>query len=165
MGYLQVAEDISLVISIQRKFSFLQSVPGVCAIQRPYLPIQHPYVIKPNIQLMENNETVLSMYNMNQMSGMKRLIDETPNNTSRKSINLGWNSPQDGTEGSPIWPLPTSLPLLPKIPSVLPSSNYVTLLHDARVNNSSHRVKIEKCAFHNTNQGQHHKGSFNDDIE
>ena len=55
MGYLQVAEDISLVISIQRKFSFLQSVPGVCAIQRPYLPIQHPYVIKPNIQLMENN--------------------------------------------------------------------------------------------------------------
>ncbi|XP_028772581.1 protein RICE SALT SENSITIVE 3-like isoform X1 [Neltuma alba] len=139
----KVAEDISLVIRIQRKFSFLQSVPSGFAIQRPY-PVQHPYVLKPNIQMMESNETVLSVYNMNQMSGVKRLIDERPNNASRKSINLGWNSPQDGTAGQPIWSLPPTLPLLPKIPSLFPSYNYITLLHDAEINSTSHRVKVEE---------------------
>ncbi|KAK4274663.1 hypothetical protein QN277_017854 [Acacia crassicarpa] len=161
----KVAEDLSLVIGIQRKFSFLQSVPGVFAIQRPYLPIKHPYVVKPNVQMMKNNETVISVYDMNQTSGVKRLIEETPNNNaSKKSINLGWNSPQDGTAGSPSWTLPISLPLLPQIPSVIPSYNYITLLHDARINSSSHTVKLEDCAFHNTIEG-HQKGSFNTDIE
>ncbi|XP_054791966.1 uncharacterized protein LOC129298881 [Prosopis cineraria] len=160
----KVAEDFSLVISTQRKFSFLQSVPGVFAIQRPYLPIQHPYVLKPNIQTMESNETVLSLYNMNQVIGAKRLIDETPNYASRKSTNLGWNSPQDGAAGPPMWPLPPPLPSVPKNSSVVPSYNYITLLHDARINGPGHRVKVEECAFRYTNGGDQN-GSFTSDLE
>ena len=84
-------EDLNLVISIQRKFSYLQSIPGVFAIQRSYLPIQHPYVLKPNNQILENNETTFSLDDQRQLGGTKRLIDERPEGSPIKSINLGWN--------------------------------------------------------------------------
>lgn len=52
---VQIAEDIDLVLNIQRKFSYLQTIPGMLTIQRPYLPIQHPCITKPNFQTMETN--------------------------------------------------------------------------------------------------------------
>ncbi|KAK4786901.1 hypothetical protein SAY86_010734 [Trapa natans] len=38
-SFAKTAEDINLVVSIQRKFSYLQSIPGVFSIQRPFLPL------------------------------------------------------------------------------------------------------------------------------
>ncbi|GMY28722.1 transcription factor [Fagus crenata] len=138
-SFEKIAEDLNLVISIQRKFSYLQSIPGVFAIQRPYLPIQHPYVLKPS------QETSFSFYDKRQLTGMKRLFDEKPDdNSSVKSINLGWNTPQNGIAGPPIWSIPPLFPptmscslgtLLSKLPSVLPSCNAIEAPHTAMLNN------------------------------
>ncbi|OMP03907.1 hypothetical protein COLO4_10120 [Corchorus olitorius] len=126
----KIVEDLNLVISIQRKFSYLQSIPGVFAIQRPYLPIQHPYVLKPNNQTLETHETTtFCLDDKPQFVGTKRLINERPEDSPIKSINLGWNSPQNGILGPPFWSIPPLLPpmscslgaLLSKLPSVIPS--------------------------------------------
>ncbi|KAA3488773.1 transcription factor LHW-like isoform X2 [Gossypium australe] len=126
----KMVEDLNLVISIQRKFSYLQSIPGVFAIQRPYLPIQHPYALKPNNQMPEHHETATICHDdKRQFGGTKRLIDERPEDSPIKSINLGWNSPQNGIIGPPFWSIPPLLPtvscslgaLLSKLPSVIPS--------------------------------------------
>ncbi|XP_048436563.1 uncharacterized protein LOC103950522 isoform X3 [Pyrus x bretschneideri] len=109
----KILEDLNLVISIQRKLSYLQSIPGVFAMQRPYLPIQHPYILKPNPQMIANHDqTALSVYEKRQLTGAKRLFNEVPDDSQTKSINLGWNTPQNGLPGSPPSPI---LPLLPSI--------------------------------------------------
>ncbi|XP_068307352.1 uncharacterized protein [Pyrus communis] len=109
----KILEDLNLVISIQRKLSYLQSIPGVFAMQRPCLPIQHPYILKPNPQMIANHDqTALSVYEKRQLTGAKRLFNEVPDDSQTKSINLGWNTPQNGLPGSPPSPI---LPLLPSI--------------------------------------------------
>ncbi|KAI4337009.1 hypothetical protein L6164_015471 [Bauhinia variegata] len=187
-SFNKIAQDVNLVISIQRKFSYLQSIPGVFAIQRPYLPIQHPYMLKPRFQMIENNETALSMYNTNQVSGAKRVIDEISNHSSTKSINLGWNSPQNGTaaagpssllSGLPRMPIP-NMPcslgtLLSKLPAVIPSYDS-TQATDTDMNNNVNRVsgtrnraKVEECGFrvsHNGGDDQKAKiGSLNANMD
>ncbi|XVF36331.1 hypothetical protein REPUB_Repub19eG0049100 [Reevesia pubescens] len=150
----KIVEDLNLVISIQRKFSYLQSIPGVFAIQRPYLPIQHPYVLKPNNQILENQETTFCLDDKRQSGGTKRLIDERPEDSPIKSINLGWNSPQNGIIGSPFWSIPPLLPtmscslgaLLSKLPSVIPSYTAIEAPNIAMINNTnngSQRVKAD----------------------
>lgn len=132
----KIVEDLNLVISIQRKFSYLQSIPGIYAIQRPYLPIQHPYTFKPNNphNMIESNETALSMDDKGQLAGLKRLYGERPNDQSSiKSMNFSYNSPQNGIAGSQplLWSIPPLLPsiscsyggLSSKLPSVAPSYN------------------------------------------
>ena len=147
-------EDLNLVISIRRKFSYLQSIPGVFAIQRSYLPIQHPYVLKPNNQILENNETTLCLDDKRQLGGTKRLIDERSEESPIKSVNLGWNSPQNGIIRSPFWSIPPLLPtmscslgaLLSKLPSVIPSYNAIEAPDIALINNTnntSQRVKAD----------------------
>ena len=147
-------EDLNLVISIQRKFSYLQSIPGVFAIQRPYLPIQYPYVLKPNNQILENHETTFCLDDKRQLGGTKRLIDERPEDSPIKSVNLGWNSPQNGIIRSPFWSIPPLLPtmscslgaLLSKLPSVIPSYNAIEAPDIALINNTnntSQRVKAD----------------------
>ncbi|KAL2637128.1 hypothetical protein AAZX31_06G039800 [Glycine max] len=59
-SFNKISEDLNLVISIQRQFSYLQSIPGVFGIQRPYLPLQHPYIVKPSF--IENN--AMTLYDM-----------------------------------------------------------------------------------------------------
>ncbi|GMI91123.1 hypothetical protein HRI_002781600 [Hibiscus trionum] len=108
----KMVEDLNLVISIQRKFSYLQSIPGVFAIQRPYLPIQHTYALKPNNQMSENHETSICHDEKCQLGGMKRLIYERSDDSPIKSINLGWNSPQNGIIGPPFCSIP---PLVPTV--------------------------------------------------
>lgn len=114
--------------------------------------------------MIEGNEAALSVYNMSQVNGVKRLIDETSNYASMKSINTGWNSPQNGTTGPPLWsPPPPSLPLPPNLPYAVPSYNAITNLHDNRIDDS-HRVKVEECGFHTSDDGDH-RGSFNTNME
>lgn len=99
MAFLQVPEDLNLVINVQRKFSYLHSMPGIFAVQRPYLPSQHPYVLKPDVQIE------------NQSTGLKRLFSSMLDESPIKSINLGWNTPQHSLpSGSPVWPIPPLLP-------------------------------------------------------
>ncbi|KAH1109711.1 hypothetical protein GLYMA_04G041700v4 [Glycine max] len=70
-SFNKIAEDLNLVISIQRQFSYLQSIPGVFGIQRPYLRLQHPYIVKPSF--IASN--AMPLYDM------------------------GWNTPQNGAPG------------------------------------------------------------------
>ncbi|XP_059636733.1 uncharacterized protein LOC132278850 isoform X2 [Cornus florida] len=139
----KIGEDLNLVISIQRKFSYLQSIPGIYAIQRPYLPIQHPYTFKPNnphMMIETNIETSLQINDKRQLTGTKRLYGEESAQTTSpiKAINLGYSSsPQNGVTGPPpVWSIPPLLPpmscsfgaLLSKLPSVVPSYNAIEAL-------------------------------------
>ncbi|CAK9135355.1 unnamed protein product [Ilex paraguariensis] len=144
----KVVEDLNLVISIQRKFSYLQSIPGIYAIQRPYLPSQHPYTFKPNnpnIMLETNEKTFIDEYKC-QLAGSKRQYVEEQNDSPVKSINLGHNSPQNGVaELSAIWSIPPLFPpmscslgaLLTKLPSVVPSDNATEALESPLENKST----------------------------
>ncbi|ESR47948.1 hypothetical protein CICLE_v10001451mg [Citrus x clementina] len=143
----KIVEDLNLVISVQRKFSYLQSIPGFFAIQRPYLPVHFPYIIKPNNHTMESQETALLADNKCLLTGAKRLLHEIPEDSPLKSINIGWNSPQIGIAGAPIWSIPPLMPtmscslgaLLSKLPSVIPSC-YVSESPSATLMNNSSRI-------------------------
>lgn len=169
----QIVEDLNLVIYIQRKFSYLQSIPGVFSMQRPYLPIQHPYILKPNnTQVIENQEASLSVNEKRQSTstGMKRLFNEMgDDDSSIKSMNMGWNTPQNSTAGSALCSIPPLLPsmscslgaLLSKLPSVVPSYSYNTIQANdttmamllsnnlnstsqiMKINNSGGNIKVE----------------------
>ncbi|KAJ6675872.1 TRANSCRIPTION FACTOR MYC/MYB-RELATED [Salix viminalis] len=167
----KIVEDLNLVISIQRKFSYLQSIPGIFAIQRPYLPIQHPFIIKPDTHTIENQEIAFSVDDKRQITGVKRLFDQRIDDSPIKSINLGWNSPQNGIPGPPIWSIPPLLPtmscslgaLLSKLPSPTPSYSNIEalgtfLLSSSNNNNNnscssmSQRVKVDDLGV--TREGQ-----------
>ncbi|KAF8024599.1 hypothetical protein BT93_F1696 [Corymbia citriodora subsp. variegata] len=116
----KIAEDLNLVIGIQRKFSYLQSIPGIFTIQRPYLPLQNPYLRKSHISITEHHETFYLEDEKRQYIGAKRLFEEAPDGCPVKSINLGWNTPQYGVQGPSMWPIP---PLLSKLPPVITPCN------------------------------------------
>ena len=157
-----------MVISIQRKFSYLQSIPGIFAIQRPYLPIQHPYIIKPNTHTIENQEIAFSVDDKRQITGVKRLFQESLDDFPIKAINMGWNSPQNGIPGPPIWSIPPLLPtmscslgaLLSKLPSATPSYSNIEALDTSLLNNNnnnnrssiSQRVRVDDLGV--TREGQ-----------
>ncbi|KAJ8763262.1 hypothetical protein K2173_026163 [Erythroxylum novogranatense] len=152
----KIVEDINLVISVQRKFSYLQSLPGVFAIQRPCLPIQHPYILKPNPQIVESQEATFSVDEKHQIAGLKRLFDGTVYDSPTKSINLGCNSPQDAITGSPIWSIPPLMPsmscslgaLLSKLPSVTPQYSDPESPGTGLIirEHTRYRVKIDGCS-------------------
>ena len=159
-------EDLNLVISIQRKFSYLQSIPGIFAIQRPYLPIQHPFIIKPDTHTIENQDIAFSVDDKRQITGVKRLFDQRIDDSPIKSVNLGWNSPQNGIPGPPIWSIPPLLPtmscslgaLLSKLPSATPSYSNIEALGTFLLSNNnscssmSQRVKVDDLGV--TREGQ-----------
>ncbi|XP_024440479.1 uncharacterized protein LOC18104847 isoform X2 [Populus trichocarpa] len=163
----KIVEDLNLVISIQRKFSYLQSIPGIFAIQRPYLPIQHPYITKPNTHTIENQEIAFSVDDKRQITGVKRLFHESLDDFPIKAINMGWNSPQNGIPGPPIWSIPPLLPtmscslgaLLSKLPSATPSYSNIEALGTSLLNNNnnnrtsiSQRVRVDDLGV--TREGQ-----------
>ncbi|KAF2324338.1 hypothetical protein GH714_012662 [Hevea brasiliensis] len=156
----KIVEDLNLVINVQRKFSYLQSLPGVFAVQRPYLPTQDPYILKPNTRMIESQETAFSIDDKRQITGVKRLFDERFHDSAIKSINLGWNSPQNGIGGPPIWSIPPLLPtmscslgaLLSKLPTVIPSYGTTgavdtTLLNSNNNYSTSQTAKVNNCGL------------------
>lgn len=150
-----MVEDLNLVISIQRKFSYLQSIPGIFSIQRPYLPIQQ----------LNASESSFPPDEKSRLAGAKRLYGDRPGEPPIKSVNLGWNSPQNGVAGPAIWSIPPLSPnmscslgaLLSKLPSVLPSYNHTeahdtTLLSNnsnSNVNSTSQRLKLNEVGGFN----------------
>ncbi|KAF8404974.1 hypothetical protein HHK36_009869 [Tetracentron sinense] len=155
---IQIVEDLNLVISIQRKFSYLHSIPGVFAMQRPYLPIQHPNTLKPNTQMIKNsNEMGFVVDDNRHVKGGKRCYGERLDDSPIKSMNLGWNSPQTAVGGGPFWSIPPLLPtmscslgaLLSKLPSVIPSHDAIEALDNSTSsgqhytnNSTSRRLKF-----------------------
>ncbi|CAL5385354.1 unnamed protein product [Camellia sinensis] len=132
----KIVEDLNLVISIQRKFSYIQSIPGIYAIQRPYQfqPIQYPYTFKPI-----NNHTTFESHDdkCHYLTGTKRLLyggkqEEEP---PLKSLNLGYNTSGGGAPPSP--PLFPSMPcslgaLLSKVPFVVPNYHPIEAIESRR---------------------------------
>ncbi|KAL3505127.1 hypothetical protein ACH5RR_034968 [Cinchona calisaya] len=165
----KVAEDLNLVISIQRKFSYLQSIPGIYAIQRPYLPIPQPHTLRTNTTphlMIENNETAYGVDDKSQVIGSKRLFCDRPDEFPVKSINLGYNSPHNAISSGPppaLWSIPPLLPsttcnaraiLYSKIPSnISPSYNAIGAIETAMLGkqnctmkSSSMCVKANECS-------------------
>ncbi|WJX15936.1 hypothetical protein P8452_06028 [Trifolium repens] len=138
-SFNKIAEDLDLVLNIQRKFSYLQTIPGVFSIQRqPHLSFQNPYITKPNFQIMESNEI-----SKNQVTKVNNLHDQRSNYLSMISINLGSNFPQNGTSMPPLWSPQPSLP-----------NNHIQLQETNRIiNNTSKKVKIEEGTFHIADYG------------
>lgn len=146
------------MLSIQRKFSCLQTIPGMFAIQRPqHLPIQlqqHPCITKPNFMMMENDhEMAQHAYNKNQVTQVNALHhDERSNYFSMIAINLGRNLPQNnGTATPPLWSPPPSLPNMMSCNlGAFLSVNNPTQVHETnRINNNTgQKFKVEENAFH-----------------
>ncbi|KAK7283280.1 hypothetical protein RIF29_12696 [Crotalaria pallida] len=170
-SFNKIAEDLNLVISIQRKFSYLQSIPGVFAIQRPYLPIQHPYIFKPSFQMIENisNGMPLSAYNNTnpQVTGVNRVHYDKANYSSTIAIDLGLNHhPQNETVAGPppFWSGPPSLPnmscnlgnLVSKLPSITPYHSS-TQVHNPEMQSNGEKVKIEDDGDHKGQVGSLNK--------
>lgn len=110
-------EDLNLVLNIQRKFSYLQSIPGIYAIQRPYLGQR--FMQTTNGTDEDRHET----------TGLKSQNYEQPDIS--KSLYLGYNTtPQNCSSGEPLplWSFPPLLPsnlgaFLPRVSS-LPGQYY-----------------------------------------
>ncbi|KAJ4963655.1 hypothetical protein NE237_023594 [Protea cynaroides] len=140
----KILEDLNLVISIQRKFNYLQSIPGVLGMQRPYLPIQqYTDTSKHNTQMTKTKQAALMADDKHLAIGGKRCHSDRWEELPIKSINLGWNSPQTSI-GGPLCSNPPLLPfmsrslgaLLSKLPSVVPPNNAMRA-PDRTLNNSS----------------------------
>ncbi|XP_016443192.2 uncharacterized protein LOC107768585 [Nicotiana tabacum] len=150
-SFNKVVEDLNLVVSIQRKFSYLQSIPGIYAIQRPYLPIQHPYTYKPKDTTLVN-ATDHQMDDKNQLIGPKRLQGERLQEFPVKAINIGYNSPQ-GMASLPLWSIPSLLPSMPsnvgaflsKAPSSYANAVHDSIFHDGvmRMTDTSQNIKVD----------------------
>ncbi|MCL7032758.1 hypothetical protein MKW94_000130 [Papaver nudicaule] len=133
LGSLEkIMEDLNLVINIQRKFSYLHSIPSAFTMQRPYLtpPNAYPHTLKLHNQMTDFcvDDEKLQLRGGKRCYG-DRIEDEYPN----KSINIGWNSLHINSEaGIPFCSIPPLLPtnmscslevLLSKLPSVVPSDS------------------------------------------
>ena len=55
---MQVPEDLKLVMNTQRKFNYLQSIPGIFAMQRPYQAFSENYIqgFKHSLQIAEKED-------------------------------------------------------------------------------------------------------------
>lgn len=55
---MQVPQDLILVMNIQRKFNYLQSIPGMFAMQRPYQAFPENYIhgFKQSLQITEKED-------------------------------------------------------------------------------------------------------------
>uniref|UniRef100_A0A7N0TQR4 Transcription factor MYC/MYB N-terminal domain-containing protein n=1 Tax=Kalanchoe fedtschenkoi TaxID=63787 RepID=A0A7N0TQR4_KALFE len=115
----KVVEDRNLVASIQRKFSYLQGLPGIFALQRPYIPIQH---------LQPDSHTTRQQSIVKQSHGAKRTYDQLPNAQQPpcKTFHLGWNNTQNGRRLPPVLPIPPLYPY-PELHDPRDISSYVKI--------------------------------------
>ncbi|KAL8491980.1 hypothetical protein ACS0TY_023542 [Phlomoides rotata] len=141
----KVVEDLNMVLNIQRKFSFIQSIPGIYAIQRPFLQI-HEY----------NNAHAVMQTNVvqdkqHQVIGFKRQIYEQLEDLPSKSLCLGYTNDTSG--GLPMWSIPPLLPsnisggaFFSKIPSTA-VPHYGTDHDNIFLGNlkSHNKLKVDEC--------------------
>ncbi|KAL6013407.1 hypothetical protein ACLOJK_003905 [Asimina triloba] len=125
---IQVTEDLNLVINIQRKFNYLQSIPGIFSMQRPYISQSHnTNALKLDNQMADRIDYLDDKQHV--MGGKRFLSKEIEESPTSKCVNLGWNSPQNR---GIFWSAPPLLPpmshslgaLLSKLPAVIPQNNF-----------------------------------------
>ncbi|KVH98323.1 hypothetical protein Ccrd_023471 [Cynara cardunculus var. scolymus] len=110
----KVLEDLNLVISIQRKFSYLRSIPGLFSIQRPFSTIQHLYNPLKHKGVIGGN--VIGSDEAQQVIGSKVNIRGGESQLHKGpilSFGSGYNIQEIGRTGShgpPLWPIPPLLP-------------------------------------------------------
>ncbi|KAF5817529.1 putative transcription factor MYC/MYB [Helianthus annuus] len=113
----KIIEDLNLVLSIRRKFSYLRTIPGLFSIQRPFSTVQHSYNPLKHKSTIGPDEA-------QQVTG------------SKVNVHGGESEPHKG----PIWSLGSgyinqeSGPSLWAIPPLLPY-NYGSHDHLARIRN------------------------------
>lgn len=102
-----------MVLNIQRKFNYIQSIPGIYAIQRPFFPSQD---YNNAHGVMQTTGMVNVVEDKQQMIGFKRQIFEQFDDLPSKSLCLGYTTPHINVSsgGLPMWSIP---PLLPSVPS------------------------------------------------
>ncbi|XP_058081494.1 uncharacterized protein LOC131229524 [Magnolia sinica] len=145
----KITEDLNLVINIQRKFSYLQSIPGIFSMQRPYTAQSHQSnTLKMDNQMIDINHMDYLDNKQHVVTGGKRCdsqrLEESP---ISKSINLGWNSPQNR---GVFWSVPPMLPpmscslgaLLSKLPSVVPPNQNLVETPNSTGNTNNPGSKI-----------------------
>lgn len=107
-----------MVLNIQRKFSYLQSIPGIYAIQRPYA-LQNPHLDQRFMQTTNGTDE-----DKHETTGLKSQNYEQPDIS--KPLYLGYNTtPQNCSSGEPLplWSIPPLLPsnlgaFLPRVSSL-----------------------------------------------
>ncbi|XP_010927495.1 transcription factor bHLH155 isoform X1 [Elaeis guineensis] len=140
----KVAEDLNLVINIQRKFNYLQSIPGIFAMQRPYAVSSDHYTNMPkhNLQISEISKC------------RPRLGCEEEEEFPSKLASFDWNKPM---KGSFFQHIPPHLPsmscslgmLLSRLPSVTPPNSHAQSLTSAR-NNVFHAPNLPSSYSQNS---------------
>ncbi|KAF2324343.1 hypothetical protein GH714_012683 [Hevea brasiliensis] len=73
MSIEPIVEDLNLVINVQRKFSYLQSLPGVL-LYKDHTYNQDPYILKPNTRMIESQETAFSIDDKRQNKWSKEIV-------------------------------------------------------------------------------------------
>lgn len=103
----KILEDLNLVISIQRKFSYLRSIPGLFSIQRPFSSVQHPYNSLKHKSLVVSDEA-------QQQIGSKVNIHGRESQPHKIwSFDSSYDMQENARVGShsiPFWHIPPLLP-------------------------------------------------------
>ncbi|KAK1427444.1 hypothetical protein QVD17_16130 [Tagetes erecta] len=104
----KIIEDLNLVLSIQRKFSYLRTIPGLFSIQRPistvqqtYNPLKHKSTTGPD----EAQQLIEPKVNVHE--------ERQPKKGPICSLGSGYvtqESMRVGSHGLPLWPIPPLLP-------------------------------------------------------
>ncbi|XP_008796468.2 uncharacterized protein LOC103711925 [Phoenix dactylifera] len=135
----KVAEDLNLVINIQRKFNYLQSIPGVFAMQRP-----HPVSSEHCINMLKHNLQI------SKISGSRTSLGcEEGEEFARKSVTFDGNSTMKDSIFQSIPPLLPSMShslgmLLSRLPSVTPNSHAQSL---SSARNDAFQVPNLTCSY------------------
>ncbi|KAI3762988.1 hypothetical protein L1987_53433 [Smallanthus sonchifolius] len=129
-SFNKILEDLNLVLSIQRKFSYLRTIPGLFSIQRPFSTVQQMYNPQKHKSTTGSDEAQQLVESKVNVHG-----ESQPNNGPIWSFGSGYISQESiraGSHDPPFWPIP---PLLP----------YNFGSHDHHFRNPSLRDKISRA--------------------
>nr|GEU36661.1 hypothetical protein [Tanacetum cinerariifolium] len=109
----KILEDMNLVISIQRKFSYLRSIPGLFSMQRPFSTLQHPYNSLKHKSLV--GCSTIGSNEAQQLNGSKTILggESQPHKGPGWSFGPSYSMLENsggGNNGLPFWPIPPLLP-------------------------------------------------------
>nr|XP_043635678.1 uncharacterized protein LOC122606862 [Erigeron canadensis] len=113
----KILEDINLVISIQRRFSYLRNIPGLLSIQRPvssaqnlHNPLKHKRLVDGGSLIVSNEAQQLIGPKVNNLCGES---EQRQKGGPSWFFGSGYNGQENGRGGSnglPFWPIPPLLP-------------------------------------------------------
>ncbi|XP_071690631.1 uncharacterized protein, partial [Rutidosis leptorrhynchoides] len=105
----KIHEDLNLAISIQRRFSYLRSIPGSLSIQRSFSSVQHSYNSLKHKSLIGSDEAQQLIESKVNIHGE----ESQPQKGQHWSFASGYNTHENGrlgAHGMPFWAIPPLLP-------------------------------------------------------